>query len=451
MSKREIITTQRLAGLEPGKSVADPAPRGAGRLVATRLPSETVVFYYRHTKPDGTRDRLSLGPYDPNGRTGLKLAVARAKAGELSRRYVGGDRNLRESLAVESGAKITAVTHAHQAQTATLGALLQAYVGSLAGRASQKSVAGSFKRNVENARPDLWARAVVAIGTDDLLDVLAALVHAGKLTSAARLRGHFQAAFASAIRARHDAKASKEMRAVRLSANVARELSTIEGASNARHRALNVSELRHYWRRICELKTHWGAILRVHLLTGGQRVQQLLRATADDLDLVEHTLALSDPKGRRTTPRRHVLPLLPEVEAAIESLTATLPDGTRGRTGPYLFSAAHGARPASFSGCSIALAKIAAGMAKAGELDGGLFTIGDLRRTVETRLAALGVARETRAQLQSHGLTGVQAKHYDRHDYMDEKRAALVQLHELLTGQSATVTNIKAKRAKVAK
>jgi hypothetical protein len=41
-------------------------------------------------------------------------------------------------------------------------------------------------------------------------------------------------------------------------------------------------------------------------------------------------------------------------------------------------------------------------------------------------LAALKVSRDVRAQLLSHGLSGVQNLHYDRHSYMDEKRAALL-------------------------
>jgi hypothetical protein len=38
----------------------------------------------------------------------------------------------------------------------------------------------------------------------------------------------------------------------------------------------------------------------------------------------------------------------------------------------------------------------------------------------------MGISRDTRAQLLSHGLSVVQAAHYDRHGYTDEKRAALV-------------------------
>ena len=40
-------------------------------------------------------------------------------------------------------------------------------------------------------------------------------------------------------------------------------------------------------------------------------------------------------------------------------------------------------------------------------------------------MAALGVSSDVRAQIQSHGLGGIQARHYDRHDYMPEKREAL--------------------------
>jgi hypothetical protein len=53
------------------------------------------------------------------------------------------------------------------------------------------------------------------------------------------------------------------------------------------------------------------------------------------------------------------------------------------------------------------------------------FQLKRIRSGVETLLAANGVSREVRGHLQSHGLTGVQARHYDGHDYIPEKRSAL--------------------------
>jgi hypothetical protein len=58
-------------------------------------------------------------------------------------------------------------------------------------------------------------------------------------------------------------------------------------------------------------------------------------------------------------------------------------------------------------------------------------------------LAGLGVSSDVRAQLQSHGLGGVQTRHYDRHDYMAEKRQALEQwarhIKQLRTGPAKVV------------
>jgi hypothetical protein len=60
-----------------------------------------------------------------------------------------------------------------------------------------------------------------------------------------------------------------------------------------------------------------------------------------------------------------------------------------------------------------------------------------VRSGVETALASAKVSREVRGHLQSHGITGVQAKHYDAYDYLDEKRQALDTLSRMLDNQEA--------------
>ena len=54
-------------------------------------------------------------------------------------------------------------------------------------------------------------------------------------------------------------------------------------------------------------------------------------------------------------------------------------------------------------------------------MGGQSFRLGDIRRTAETMLASLGFSLDLRGQLLSHGLGGVQNRHYDKHDYMPEK------------------------------
>lgn len=468
---QKTITARDLSALGTGTWATDPGERGAGRFQARKSAGGAVNFYYRFTNSAGTQERVAIGPYDAEGRAGLTLAQARDKARELTRRYLAGDRDLKDAIDAEATAKRAAAAEASAAEekrkahdSATLGALLEAYAAQLErnGKRSAKHVARSLTLHVQTAKPKLWKRPAAEITTDDLLDILTPLTSPEptksepnpepKLREAAKLRAYLRAAYAAAVKARHDARALPALRALKLTTNPARDLSTIEGSNNTRERALSVAELRAYWKRLSDLSAPWGPLLRFHLLTGAQRLEQLARANTADLDNDSKTLTLWDSKGRRKEPRRHVLPLLPEAETALAEMIHAKPrkegEAIAARVGPFAFTASNGEAGASYHGCAAAVREVAADMLKAGELDDGKgpFTIGDLRRTVETRLAALGVSLDVRAQLQSHGLGGVQARHYDRHDYADEKRAALVKLRELLTGKAATVTDIKGRR-----
>ena len=64
------------------------------------------------------------------------------------------------------------------------------------------------------------------------------------------------------------------------------------------------------------------------------------------------------------------------------------------------------------------------------------FTPKDIRRTVETTLASLGVSKEHRAQLLSHGRGDKIAQAYDKHNYLEEKRQALETWRGFLQGRA---------------
>src|SRR3546814_2682083 len=83
---------------------------------------------------------------------------------------------------------------------------------------------------------------------------------------------------------------------------------------------------------VCSSDLPDGALLRFHLLTGAQRIEQHARATVSDL--AEDLLILRDGKGRRSEPRRHPVPLLPEALAELERMN--------GGCGPFAFSVTGG-------------------------------------------------------------------------------------------------------------
>jgi hypothetical protein len=121
-------------------------------------------------------------------------------------------------------------------------------------------------------------------------------------------------------------------------------------------------------------------------------------------------VTIFDAKGRPGQgPRAHQIPLLKLARADLSQTK---------QQGEFAISTTAGKKPISV--------RTLAGWARdvvGDTIDG--FQLKRIRSGVETLLAAHGVSREVRGHLQSHGLTGVQARHYDGHDYMPEKRSAL--------------------------
>ncbi|HEL4148282.1 TPA: hypothetical protein UM348_000981 [Stenotrophomonas maltophilia] len=441
-----MLTAKGLAALPVGEWASDPAPRGAGCLDVRKLAGGQLRFYYRYTKSNGQRDRLLIG-------TGLALTAARDAAAGLSRRYQAGDRDLRDAIAAEAAAvdraKAEALAESTRRSGATLGALMTAYAQSLedAGKVSAAATRASITRHIEDPWPDLWARPASELELDDLLPILSRLVRAKKLREGGKIRSYLRAAYAAAIAAKQDAAAPDALRVLNVSRNPARDLATLD-SGQPRDRVLSVAELRAYWRRIENLPGRQGALLRFHLLTGGQRIAQLMRLKWSDHDHDTDTgtgsVRLLDIKGRRRVPRVHLVPLHPLMAADLAVLRGdddSDSDGGGDGAKPHLFSLTAGKAPATYDEFRGIMDPVVASMVAAGELTSP-FTPGDLRRTVETRLAALGLSEEVRGHLQSHGLSGVQKRHYNFFEYDAEKRAAISTLYELLTTAPSTVSSI---------
>ncbi len=432
-----LLTHRQLTTATLGTWMTDGGARGAGTLYARRSDSG-VLFYFRYIDGNGKRDTLAIGDL-----ASMTLAQARQRALELSARYKSGERDIRSILTHEAAQNRRQRQEATEDATSrTFGHLLSAYCDALeaAQKVSAKEVRATLHRHVVEPWAALVALPVAQVTLEDLLEVVGRIVQLGHRRTAARVRSYIQSAFTAAIRARQDPAASPALRSLKVQTNPARDLLTVEGGSNTRDRALSLPELRAYWRRLETLESGYGSALRFHLLTGGQRIEQLRRLTLAEVDTEARTIRLLDPKGRRSKPRAHLIPLLPAAAEEVERMAPT-------RLGDFVWTVTAGTTAVDPSGLSKALTGIVETMLSAGELPGGRFTLGDLRRTVETRLAGAGVSMEVRGQLQSHGLGGVQNRHYDRHDYMAEKTAALETLERMLAQEAATVTDIRTRVA----
>jgi len=304
------------------------------------------------------------------------------------------------------------------------GALMLAYCDDLErqGKSSATAVRNSVLKNIKSPYPSLWRRPASEVDLDDCMKVVSRLVKADKKREADKVRAYIRAAFAAAINARQDASASQSLREFKLSVNPARELRKVKGSTQANDRAMSLQELRSYWRHIAELPEPKRSVLRFHLLTGGQRIAQLQRVTLSDVLPEDNTFIIWDGKGRRDQPRKHVIPLIPAAAEAMFAMGA----------GPYVFTLNGGQGPVSSAALSAMVSEVSGLMEAAGELEGTPLKPKVIRATIETRLAALKVSSDVLAHLLSHGMGGVQAKHYQRHDFSEEKREALVLLWSAL-------------------
>lgn len=172
-------------------------------------------------------------------------------------------------------------------------------------------------------------------------------------------------------------------------------------------RALTDDELRAIWKAAGELKYPAGQALQLLMLTG-QRRNDITNAAWAEIDNEKRTLEI--PSRRYKSRRDHVVPL---VGTAWE-IASGLPHQAGG---DFLFSNRDG---------RVAFNSWAKAKRKIDQLTGPLtdWTLHDFRRTVETRMASLGIVQEHRDAVLGHAKPGLQ-KTYNKFDYAEAKRAAL--------------------------
>lgn len=423
------LTARRVATLAPGANASESLGYGLGAL-QVRVGAKGPRFFYRYGP---AQTRVPLPAFTADGQP-VGLAEARTAARAMAARaaeLAAKGMDLGETIEREREAAARKVT---TDKPVTLAALLAEYVELLESRGALdwRDARGALNHYVIERFPKIAKRAAAEITLGDALEILQSITAAGSLRTAAKVRSYLRAAYQAAISARTSAQAG-DLRRFNIESNPVAAVAAIRGASRTRDRALSLDELRAFWARVNRPGERLGPLLRAYLLLGGQRFAQLRRATLADIQ--DGCLVLLDPKGRREFPRRHAVPVTPAARAAIDAMAPH-------RVGPALFTLTNGRAPASVKLVTDGVRAIARAMVDAGEAQ-AMFTLSDLRRTIETRLAAAGVPAETRAHLQSHGLGGVQQRHYDRHDYHREKLAALELLERLLTGERAAVIPLR--------
>ena len=409
----------------------------AGSLEARKLSTGAVNFYWRVTV-GGKNLRELVGIYDsgasPKSLTptakGFSIMAATRAAESMAQKHVahlpdGGIVGVKKA---EEAAKVAKQKAADLEAHQTLERLLTDYCDHLEslGRSAHKDARSIFALHVVAPWPDVASMPARNVTLEHVADMMRLVREKGKDRTANKLRSYVRSAYATALKARSSASIPVRFKAYMVSHNPAADTQPDESANRADKNPLSAEELRTYWQIIRNLPGIKGAALRLHLLTGGQRIAQLVRLKCSDIQ--PDSIVLTDGKGRPGKPARpHAVPLVPAARLALEALSPA---------GEWAISTDGGIThlaPTTLSNWAVE--------AVGDQIEA--FNTKRIRSGVETLLASVRVSSETRGRLQSHGIMGVQARHYDGHDYMAEKLEAVETLYRLLTNTSASVVQLR--------
>lgn len=179
-----------------------------------------------------------------------------------------------------------------------------------------------------------------------------------------------------------------------------------------RDRWLDMAEVKRVWEASELLGYPYAHFIKVLLLTGQRRTEVASMRWADvDLEAGTWLLRADDTKGER----EHLVPL----SAPTVSILKTVP-----RLGPYAFTTDGETHIAGFAKAKARLDGFIAASVSNAETPVP-WTLHDLRRTVSSHMARLGVHTDIRGRVLNHAVQGVTSRHYTPFDFAPEKRVAL--------------------------
>ena len=414
------LTLRRIQTLTcgPGKKDAlffDDEQRG----LAVRVTGSGGKSFLAQYTIRGAKRRIPLGSCN---------AISITAAREACRAILGDVAQGRDPASERKEAATQAKRAAEEASF-TLAALIKQWetLGLAARRASYSAEA---TRALRYAFTGQLSTAASALDRATIVRVLDGLAKKGRAAMAARTAAYGRAAYSWAVK--------------RGAINQNPFQSLPIASVPSRDRVLTDDELRALW-LATEGQGAFNGVVRTLLLTG-QRREEVASMCWPELTPAPKAAWLI-PASRAKNGIAHMVPLSKQALAVIEAMPRTrsvkTPRGREEVENQYVFQSLAG----PFNGFS----KSKAALDKVSGVEG--WRLHDLRRTMATGLQRLGVRLEVTEAVLNHvsGTRGGIAGVYQRHDWAEEKRAALDAwgAHiEALVERRAPVENIVALQAK---
>lgn len=398
-----MLTDRTIRDAKPKANVyrlrdANVVCRGFG---ATIAPSGAKAFFLSYTSPeDGKRKQVAIGRF-PN----VSLKEARLRAGQLREMVNSG-----KDPAAEKQHDIN--NRIADRALGTFGALIDLYIEDL--EANGKRTAREVRRiRGKDIPPALLARPAHLITKDDILDALTPIAQRGAPVHSDNVRAYLRAAFELGLNAESMTRWRGKVPRFNILHNPVATVKKSVSRKPRGMRALSREEVHKLWGT-----GHFTPPMLLALkmlIATGQRVEEVLHATWSEFDISQKVWIIPGErrKTRGKTSEPHIVPLTGLHLSLLDEIKLETTHNT------YLFPAKGRAGPRRYDALTNAVRKFV----KTSGMDS--FSPRDMRRTFKTLAGAMGISLELRNRLQGHALTDVGSVHYDRYDYLTEKRTAV--------------------------
>ncbi|MBB1432469.1 site-specific integrase [Pseudoalteromonas sp. SG43-4] len=397
------FTDKSIKALKPKQSryvLTENGNYGEGRLQIRVNETGTKTFrvqYHFNAK----RKVMGIGTYPA-----IDLKAARSKHAEISellRKKIDPQENklTQASIAFESAAKRTI----HQ--------MLDDFNIHISTRWAESTIDRTEKLIKRNLTPYIAPDLMPEEFTIDMArDIIYRVYNRGAKEQARLVRSVLMSILKFAIDFDNSPEQYKKPNLYDIKINFIRDIN-FETPKNKGERWLNEDELKKVW-NADDLPYYTHQYIKLALLLGGQRVNEVYGSYVSDFDLENKTFTI--PASRIKVQQRgdHIVPLCDTAIAIIQELTQQ--QGKAGQMFP------HRDNPIASAHVSTLRMAIIRWCEKNKVPN---FNPRDLRRTCKTLMGKAGIDKINRDILQQHNKFDVSSVHYDRYDYMKEKMQSI--------------------------
>lgn len=432
MSIKPKFTATRIQSLKPRAAAYyewdTTGQRGVGRLGVKIQKSGQKIFVFRFFNEEGKTQFLTIGKFPE-----MTLSHARERAGEYGGLLKQGINPKTEAVRLQVAAdkRVRA-----EALKGSVQQLFEGYTNSMRseGKRTYDAVLASLEKEAyPTIEPEMKASDVTAA---HIKQILSNLIIRDAVVQSNRVRSYLHAAFNYGLKHDNDPAYMEQGVLFDLSAN---PVSIIPKQTHAEKPGQNWLKLSY----LCELmatfsnahKVGWliHKLLELVVHCGGQRPYELLANRWESVDWIERTLLV--PTDLSKNKREHLIPLTESSIAILRELYQ--------QTGSCIHIFPKLVRRKYSSDEHILSSSLSRAISyyRKHNPEFPYFVARDIRRTCKTLMGEIGLSKEIRDRLQNHAFQDVSAKHYDRYDYLNEKRRAL-EVWEARLNQEEALSNV---------